>query len=764
MKDNPRAASTRGFLLAASREIGVFLFFTALACAATWPLVAHPSRAVADQGDPYLNIWILDWVQRAAIERLDVWDAPMFHPARMVLAFSENLLGVAWPLLPLRSLVSNPILLYNIAFLLSFAMSGYGGFVLARMVSGSWLAGFVGGVFFALLPWRFDHLSHLQHLWAAWLPLLLASILRYLRRPGWSSAILFAGAFVMNGLTNMHWFAFGSIAAGFALVAGAVSEGRWRSLRFWIPIGSAGILALVSLYPVIDGYSNASELYKEVSRSPADIRSFSAEWKDWLAPAERNKLYGDHSAARNRAPERALFPGILALLFSWIALRPREPAGRRGSLNGLLEAGAIGLLVWAWLSVSVEASPNGEMLLRFRMPLVFAASIVILIRVLRRSNGPPLAERMTLPLRLAMLWIVLGVLGSFGSKGVVYSLLSELLDPLRGIRVPARFAMIAYTGLAITAATGARYVAERFRHVRLAGFAIVVLFLFELNAAPIRWFLHEGRWTPAYAWLKEAPLRGAVIELPIRHSLDSLKYVLNSTRHHKSIVNGHSSFDPEHHRQVVAWAASAPVDPKLIPYLEKIGTSMIVVHGDALEYDSREPVRQWLRQELRAGRLTFVRRFDEGIHGVWTFAPTGNEPLAAWWRETGVDPAGHSPVESLSRFLDARLNWSDLPMGHVSWETDRDGTMRIWGWGAAPSGIQTVLLHFDNERISLPARFVPRGDVERLMPWMAGKSTGFELHLNSRPAGVHLDTDLVVQIVAKDGSSARLDQILFRWK
>ena len=414
MSDTPQAASRRERLLAVWREIGVFLFFTALACAATWPLVAHPSRAVADQGDPYLNIWIVDWVQRAAVERLDVWDAPMFHPARMVLAFSENLFGIAWPLLPLRLLVSNPILLYNIAFLLSFAMSGYGAFVLARMVSGSWLAGFVGGVFFALLPWRFEHVSHLQHLWAGWLPLLLASILRYLRRPGWSSAILFAGAFVMNGLTNMHWFAFGSIAAGFALVAGAVSEGRWRSLRFWIPIGVAGVLALLSLYPVIDGYSRASERYGEVSRSPDDIVFFSAEWKDWLAPAERNKLYGDHPAARSHAPERALFPGILALLFSWIALRPREPAGRRGTVNGLLEAGAIGLLVWAWLSVTVEASQGGEMLLRFRIPLIFAASVLILIRLLRRSEGPSLGERLTLPLRLALLWILLGVFASFG--------------------------------------------------------------------------------------------------------------------------------------------------------------------------------------------------------------------------------------------------------------------------------------------------------------------------------------------------------------
>ena len=79
------------------------LLFLALSVGMTWPLVLNLGRAVSDPGDPYLNIWILDWDWWATFHApLSLFHANAFHPAQDSLAFSENLYGVAMLLFPLR--------------------------------------------------------------------------------------------------------------------------------------------------------------------------------------------------------------------------------------------------------------------------------------------------------------------------------------------------------------------------------------------------------------------------------------------------------------------------------------------------------------------------------------------------------------------------------------------------------------------------------------------------------------------------------------
>ncbi|HEX6179078.1 MAG TPA: hypothetical protein VF057_12015, partial [Thermoanaerobaculia bacterium] len=76
----------------AVREVAVFILFLALAIALTWPLAIRIDTTVPDLGDPLLNAWILDWVSYALVHQpLDLFDAPIFHPAELPLAYSENL-------------------------------------------------------------------------------------------------------------------------------------------------------------------------------------------------------------------------------------------------------------------------------------------------------------------------------------------------------------------------------------------------------------------------------------------------------------------------------------------------------------------------------------------------------------------------------------------------------------------------------------------------------------------------------------------------
>ncbi len=304
----------------------------------TWPLVTHVSTAVAYPGDPYINTWILDWDWYATLHQpLHLFDANAFHPAKDSLAFSENLYGIAMAVFPLRLLGVDALTAHNIALLLGFAFSGFGMFVLGRLVSGSTAAGVAAGVFYAFVPFRFTQLPHVQHVFAGWVPMLLAALLHYARRPAWDRAALFGMALLFNGLSNIHWLLFGTIAV--ALTVPIALPRR----RHWAAIITAAVIAFILLVPFLAPYATVSKLYG--MRRAAEIAEFSARPRDWLNPGVSNRLYR-HFADTRVDPERWLFPGVLAIAFAaagLIAQRERRPIAVAALWIALGVVGSFGL-------------------------------------------------------------------------------------------------------------------------------------------------------------------------------------------------------------------------------------------------------------------------------------------------------------------------------------------------------------------------------------------------------------------------------------
>lgn len=276
----------------------------------TWPLARVMDRAVSDPGDPFINIWILDWDHYATFNApFSLFHANAFHPARYSLAFSENLYGIAVALIPFRLAGLSPIAAYNIAILAGFAFSGFAAYLLAHRLTASYPAALAAGVFYAFVPFRFTQLSHLQHVWGGGMPLLLAALLCYIDRPDWRRAALLGSVFLFNALVNIHWFLFGSLAtaaaAGLFYVAGIR---RWREALV------CTLVALALFAPFLYPYAAAADLYG-MTRSAAETRRFSATVSDWLVSSDRIHLYASLRDA-TVDPERWLFPGILAILLS----------------------------------------------------------------------------------------------------------------------------------------------------------------------------------------------------------------------------------------------------------------------------------------------------------------------------------------------------------------------------------------------------------------------------------------------------------------
>ena len=135
----------------------VFAAFLAASLVLTLPLAAHPSRSLpSDLVDTLLNAWIVGWdADRFRHGLQGLWDAPIYFPYHSTLAFSENLLGVAWLVAPVYWVTGNAVLAYNVAFWLSFAIAGLGMYLLVRELTESRAAAAVAGTFYAFCPFRF---------------------------------------------------------------------------------------------------------------------------------------------------------------------------------------------------------------------------------------------------------------------------------------------------------------------------------------------------------------------------------------------------------------------------------------------------------------------------------------------------------------------------------------------------------------------------------------------------------------------------------
>ena len=67
-------------------------------------------------GGPLLNTLLLAWDADRLLHGLQGWwDLPILHPYTHVLAFSENLLGIALFTAPIQWLTGNPVVVYNFA-------------------------------------------------------------------------------------------------------------------------------------------------------------------------------------------------------------------------------------------------------------------------------------------------------------------------------------------------------------------------------------------------------------------------------------------------------------------------------------------------------------------------------------------------------------------------------------------------------------------------------------------------------------------------
>ena len=292
------------------------------AIAVTWPLVTKLGHIGHDPFDPRFQAWTIDWVQHKLGSPGSLFDANIFAPEPHTLAYSDSLLGIAIPLLPLRWLGVSPIGQLNIALLLGMATSAAAGYLFGRVVTRSITVGALTAAAFAFGPFGSVSSGALHATAHAGVGVAAAAAWWLAdraespaRRSLLAPAALMAAAIVWQASVSFYP---GAYAFGAALVVLAV---RWRALgrRGWSwALGAMAVAGLCTLVMAVP-YLQVRDEQPGFRRSLADLPALSADfgstdprlslWGSLLGKGSGWPIYGEPA-----------FPGIVLLVLAPVGL------------------------------------------------------------------------------------------------------------------------------------------------------------------------------------------------------------------------------------------------------------------------------------------------------------------------------------------------------------------------------------------------------------------------------------------------------------
>ncbi len=386
--------------------------------------------AVPDLGDPLFSIWRLSWVNHALwTSPRQLFDANIFYPAHGTLTYSDSIILPSLLVAPLLWVGLHPVYVYNVLLLSGFVLSGVFTYLLGRCWGYGIPASWVAGVIFALYPYRFDHYSHLELQMAQWIPLALLGVHRMMA--GGSRKYVGATALAIGAqwYSSMYYGLFLTVYLGVFAVVLAIAWKNWRRLTrvvLAVALGTMLALPLALVYSHFEGERGV--------RTENAIRSFSATPADYLKSTHRSALYG-HIGARDRRPERALFPGVAPILLGVVGLMPPLSATplAMAAAGAMAFDGSLGLHGHWYPAAFAALFPFRSIRVPARFALFVGLSLALLAargvdRVLPRfrRTWPALATAALLTVPLAAdAWPVLELVDVWRVPPPIYGALGE---------------------------------------------------------------------------------------------------------------------------------------------------------------------------------------------------------------------------------------------------------------------------------------------------------------------------------------------------
>jgi hypothetical protein len=464
--------------------------------------------SVPDLGDPLLSIWRMGWFGHWLHgDPRPLFSPNIFYPEPLTLTFSDAMLLPALFGVPLLAAGLHPVVVYNVLFMGAFVASGLAMYCLAVRLTASPPAAFVSAILFGFYPFRFEHYSHLELQWTMWMPLALLALHAFIERQRVRDAIATAVLIVAQLYSSMYFAVFFCLYL-VPVSAWLIFVKRTPLRRLWRGAVAAAVCGIVLALPLARPYMQAQS--RKGVRPVEEVAYYSATMKDYVSAHPRSISY--YGTLPHPEPERALFPGVVSIGLTAVALFP--------------PAGAVRLAYGAGLLLAVELSR--------------------------------------------------------GMNGAIYPLLYEWSGTIRGMRVPARFSLIAGMSLCLLAGFGC---ARMFARVRSTGASAIVL-----GAVLALAFLDlRGRVELVPVWREPPAVYSAVAgrpnvvlaEFPWWSDRPEIgpqfPFMYFSLWHWTNMTNGASGFEPPHYQDYLVDIHRFP-EPGAIDALKARGVTHVTIN------------------------------------------------------------------------------------------------------------------------------------------------------------------------------------------
>ena len=651
--------------------VGATIAYAGATVAMTWPYAARMASATPPGPDPLLQIWLARWIQHALIRHpLTLFDANVFYPNRLTLAYTDANIPGALLAAPIYLLTRDPLLTNSLLLLGTFVLAAGGMCAFVTRIAENRVAGFVAGLAYAFAPFRLVHLWHLNWLFAAWMPWLLLALVSLVERPNRRRAVVAGVMIAVQALTSFYFVPQVALlvggVVGVALLVDCRTRTRHLAGMLALALGIAALLTVplyLSYLRVRNDQGLARTLHEAEywKATPASYLSIPPDADPPLRwPGERaadNRATGfqrtpDGHDHRETVAEDALFPGAIALLGALLALAGwrRRPA-------------------WTLLLAGV-------------------GSIAVVL-----SLGPSLGPR------------------SGGGIPLPYGFLFKHVPIFAAMRVPARWGGVVDVAVVALGGLGLAWVWERLgrsltgwwlgtpRARRLAGSAlatgVAALLLAELmpGSVAMETVDQSAAVKAPYTWLATQP-DGPLMEFPAedpvegprassaRRHADLAMYW--STIHWKPLVNGNSGFVPDGYRDLIAAFINdlrrpdgtvarqiSHVDDRNVALLQQLGVRYLLFHR------SQYTARDWPAVVAALGTLEgdVQKAGDFGEATIYLVTPPQQpiqeptvsisaprivRPDASWALTLTVrNDEDHSVVFNDMRPLELQITWYD---------------------------------------------------------------------------------------------------------
>ena len=605
-----------------------------LAVAMTWPLVLHMgSRVPSDPGDPLLNTFLMWWNARSLPLTPEWWSAPQFYPAQGTITFSEHLLGLSVLTTPIILATGNALLAYNVVFLVSIVGSALACHWLCYTLTRRHDAAVVAAVAYSFAPYRLTQLAHVQVLSAYWMPVALVALHRYQASRGLWWAVLFAAAWLLQALTCGYYLFFFTV-----LIVLWLAWFRPTPMRAGWSIAAAWGVALLLFAPIAYGYRHFHDVYG-LRRGPDEIKAFSGDVLGLVTAPYTSAVWRWLQVFPR--PEGELFPGLVVIVLTAFALlgtggettvfERRRTAGRRALLFLAVMCGVVAatpIVFGPWsirvagarlLSVSDPHKPF-TLAVAFTLVLVLSSPSV-------RARWHSRSIVVFYALAAVVMWIFsLGPAPTFMGVPVLYKAPYSWLMQVPGadgVRVPARFWMLATLCLAVCAGLGAARIFARYPARRL------LLTVLMTASICLEGWPRAFRTVPAPLPRPASTDAVSRIDLPLSDASDPAA-LFRGTSHRQPLWNGYSGYFAPHYPALREGIDAR--DSKVLTLLSGFGAIDVIIDAQS---EQASQLKAFVERHAGAHPLSASDDF-------WAFRLPATTP-----RARTADPA-ILPIKSIS--------------------------------------------------------------------------------------------------------------------